>query len=110
MSDAARLRRDARAVWDAAVAAVRPEPLMTRAVAEYLADAAAARRILVVGGGKAGGAMAAGLEAALGNALAKVEGVVNVPDGPQPATQRIRLHPARPAGSNQPTADGVAGV
>jgi hydroxypyruvate reductase/glycerate 2-kinase len=110
MSDAARLRRDARAIWDAAVAAARPEPLMARAVADHLADAAAARRVLVVGGGKAGGAMAAGLEAALGDALTKVEGVVNVPDGPRPATQRIRLHVARPAGSNQPTAAGVAGV
>ncbi len=110
MTDADALRRDARAIWDAAVVAVRPEPLLARAVADRLADAATARRILVVGGGKAGGPMAASLEAALGDALAKAEGVVNVPAGPQPATRRIRLHPGRPAGSNQPTAAGVAGV
>ncbi|MFO0809669.1 MAG: DUF4147 domain-containing protein [Gemmataceae bacterium] len=109
MSD--RFRHDARAIWDAAIMAVRPEPLMANVVQTRLADViAAARRILVVGGGKAGGAMAAGLETALGDHTAKVEGIVNVPEGPQPATLRVRLHPARPAASNHPTVAGVEGV
>jgi hydroxypyruvate reductase/glycerate 2-kinase len=70
----------------------------------------AARRILVVGAGKASGAMAAALEAALPDLLPRLEGVVNVPADCVQPLRRIRLHAARPAGSNQPTAEGVAGA
>ena len=102
------------AIFDAALEAVRPEPLIGRAIEALPATwhewLAAAPRILVVGAGKAGAGMAVGLEAALTPHLAKVTGLVNVPAGSTVELQRIRLHPARPAGSNLPTAAGVAGA
>ncbi|MBX9622363.1 MAG: DUF4147 domain-containing protein, partial [Gemmataceae bacterium] len=67
-------------------------------------------RVLVVGAGKAGAGMAAGLEAALADRLDRVDGLVNVPDGTQAPLKRVRLHPARPPGVNEPTAAGVAGT
>jgi hydroxypyruvate reductase/glycerate 2-kinase len=83
-------------------AAVRQQPL-AGAVAR-------ARRIIVVGGGKAGAAMAAALEKNLSDRPDRVGGVVNVPaESVRPLTA-IRLHAARPAGTNEPTAAGVAGV
>jgi glycerate 2-kinase len=112
------LREHARAIWQAAVVAAdpfalvhtaltRPEPVLAKALAEP-------GRILVVGGGKAGAAMAAGVEAALADRLDRLAGVVNVPAETTGETsvplRAIRLHAARPAGSNQPTAEGVAGV
>lgn len=105
------LRLDARAIWQAAVDAVKPEPLVRAAlsrpeVAEALAQA---RRILVLGGGKAGSAMSAAVEAALADRLDRIEGFVNVPAGSAVPLKRIRLHAARPAGSNHPTAEGVTG-
>ena len=69
-----------------------------------------AGRILVVGGGKAGAAMAAGVEAALHDRLDRVSGVVNVPEGAVRPLRSVRLHAGRPAGVNHPTAAGVAGV
>jgi len=106
----AELRADARAIWDAAVEAAKPGPLIRSAMTSALAaELGTARRILVVGGGKAGSAMAVALEAAIASQLAKIEGIVNVPAGSEMPTQRIRLHPARPAGSNHPTHEGVAG-
>ena len=69
-----------------------------------------ANRVLVVGGGKAGAAMAAGAEAALANRLDRVAGIVNVPAGAVRPLAAVRLHAARPDGSNHPTAEGVAGV
>jgi hydroxypyruvate reductase/glycerate 2-kinase len=68
-------------------------------------------RVLVVGGGKAGAAMARGVEAALCSLSAtRLVGVLNVPPSLHPSLSGIRLHVARPAGSNHPTAEGVAGV
>src|SRR6185437_2671452 len=66
--------------------------------------------ILIVGGGKAGATMAAGVEAALSDQLERLSGVVNVPAETVRPMRAIRLHAARPAGSNQPTVEGVAGV
>src|SRR5947208_15928827 len=114
-SMSAGLREHARAIWQAAVDAVRPQDLLAAALADPAAPLAAALadapRILVVGAGKAGVAMSLGVEQALAAQLDRVEGVVNVPafEGPSP-TCKIRLHAARPAGSNQPTAEGVAGA
>src|SRR5205823_6526883 len=106
------LRRHAREIWQAAVDAVRPEPLVCQALADpHLAQVLhAAPRILVMGAGKAGAAMAAATEDALADVLDRVEGIVNVPAESVRPLRRIGLHAARPAGSNQPTADGVAGA
>jgi hydroxypyruvate reductase/glycerate 2-kinase len=105
------LRRHARAIWDAAVAAAEPESLVYRAVAGPLGDELrSAKRILVVGGGKAGAAMAAGLERALAGKLENLEGIVNVPEGVVRPLRKVVLHSARPAGSNQPTVAGVVGA
>jgi hydroxypyruvate reductase/glycerate 2-kinase len=79
---------------------LRADPRLREAVA-------AARRVLVVGAGKAGAAMAAALEAALGEQAHKLTGMVNVPGDAVRPLERIVLFPARPAGSNHPTADGV---
>ncbi len=108
------LRRHARAIWDAAVAAARPEDLLRAAFADpslHLLDAVArAPRILVVGGGKASAAMSAAVEEILAKYLERMEGIVNVPAESVRPLQRIRLHAARLAGTNEPTADGVAGT
>ena len=69
-----------------------------------------ADRALVVGGGKAGAAMATAGEEALADRLGRVEAGVNVPAESGAPVQAIRLHAARPAGTNQPTAEGVAGA
>jgi hydroxypyruvate reductase/glycerate 2-kinase len=65
----------------------------------------------VVGGGKAGAAMAQGVDAALGAvADGRLVGILNVPPCDRAAISAIRLHVARPAGTNEPTIEGVAGV
>ena len=90
-------REHALAIWQSAVDAVRPAPLVEAAVR---AEAAilAAPRVLVVGAGKAGPGMASGLEAALADRLERVEGLVNVPEGLTAPLKRVRLHAARPQG------------
>jgi len=105
-------RENALAIFQAAVDAVQP----ARLVAEYFTDPHMpeifrhAARILVVGAGKAGAAMADGLEQALPDCLGKMAGLVNVPEGSTANVQRVRLHPARPQGSNLPTRAGVVGT
>jgi hydroxypyruvate reductase/glycerate 2-kinase len=110
----ATLRRDAEAIWRTAVAAARPEELVRRTFADpslpLAWEVARARRIVVVGAGKAGAAMSAAVEVELADKLGKVEGLVNVPAGLVRPLRAIRLHPARPDASNQPTAEGVAGT
>ena len=113
MSDAAfPLRAHARSIWGAAVAAADPFELVRAALAgtELRRAVDHAGRILVVGGGKAGTAMAAGVEAALHDRLDRVSGVVNVPEGETRPLRSVRLHAGRPAGVNHPTAAGVVGV
>ncbi len=69
------------------------------------------RRIAVVGAGKAGAGMAAAVEAALGPRLCEqkqLAGIVNVPADCAGPLTRIVLRPARPAGVNEPTPEGVA--
>jgi glycerate 2-kinase len=107
------LREDALSIWHAAVDAVRPQDLIGRFVqsdAGFRAEIAAASRVLVVGAGKAGAAMAEALESALPEHLDKLTGVVNVPADAVRPLKRIRLHAARPAASNFPTVEGVAGA
>lgn len=108
------LRDHARAIWQAAVDSVDPFTLVRNALTNPPPDLCAvltgANRILIVGGGKAGAAMAAGAEAAFADRLDRVSGIVNVPAGTVRPLSAVRLHAARPDGSNHPTAEGVAGV
>src|SRR6476659_8077651 len=136
----AQLRSDALAIWHAGVEAVRSDRLVEQNVrldGDWLIfgddrlPLASVRRIAVVGAGKAGAGMAAGLEAALGPCVLaekQVAGWINVPADcipsvvgtlcvPLPAdgtrtvpTTYVHLHPARPAGINEPTAEGVFGA
>lgn len=123
---AQQLRDDALAIWHAGLAGVRSEQLICDAVqveGEYLlvGDEELALtdfdRILVVGGGKAGAGMAAGLLEVLGPNLVRekqLTGWLNVPadcvrELPTYGAPGITLHAARPAGVNEPTAEGVAG-
>ncbi len=106
-------RQHALAIWHAAVAAVRPDDLVYAALTDPALplhdELRRAPRILVVGAGKAGSAMCAGAEAALGDCLDRLEGLVNVPGMSPERAGKIRRHVARPPGTNQPTAAGVEG-
>ena len=81
------LREAARSVFDAGLAAADVAPLVRRALADV--RLAPSGRVLVVGAGKASGAMATAAEAALGDAI--TDGLVVVKDGYRTATRRIRL-------------------
>ena len=113
-------RRDAETIWQAGVAAVDSSLLVRHAVrcrATTLDvcgesfDLTKLSRLIVVGAGKAGAGMALGLETALGSRLldTKVTGWINVPADCVRPVHRIHLHAARPAGLNEPTAEGVFG-
>jgi len=116
------LRSDALRIWRAGVEAVRTERLIeetVRAGADRLwigperFDLGAIGRIAVVGAGKAGAGMVVALERALGNEVLTskdVHGWVNVPADCLRDTRRVHLHPARPAGLNEPTEAGVEGT
>src|SRR4051794_8232319 len=102
MADA---RHHAKVIWQAAVDAVRPERLLRVALNDaslrpLISDAP---RVLVVGAGKAGAAMARVVEHELADLGDRLTGVVNVPAQLVAPLAHIRLHAARPAGSNQPT-------
>jgi hydroxypyruvate reductase/glycerate 2-kinase len=103
-------REDALAIWNAAVQAALPGPLIERFFdSDPLAESILrAPRVIVVGAGKASAGMAEGLERALGTR--SIEGIVNVPEGASTSLSHVRLHAARPQGSNEPTAAGVAGA
>lgn len=121
MKDPAAQRRDALAIWRAGVNAVRSEQLV-RNVLRRDGDLLTIRghyfrvsdldRIVVVGAGKAGAGMAAAVESVLGPEIlaSKVEGWVNVPADCVRPLARIQLHAARPAGVNEPAAEGVEGA
>ncbi len=116
------LRNDALAIWQAGVDAVRSDALVQEQVrvAEGVLTIGADAwrldqidRIAVVGCGKAGAGMAAGLERALGQRVLadkRVVGWVNVPDDCVRPLNRIHLHGARPPGINEPTQAGVEGA
>jgi hydroxypyruvate reductase/glycerate 2-kinase len=105
-------REHALAIWQAAVAAAEPARLVGAALSDPILDnqLSQARRIIVVGAGKAGAPMSEAVESALADRLDRIEGIVNVPAEAVRPLQRIRLRGARPAGTNQPTADGVLGA
>ncbi len=119
------LKKDAMAVWLAGVDSVRGGLLVRRFVktdgqklwiGDDTIELDGIRRIAVVGAGKAVAHMAVGLEETLGPEVARekeLTGIVNVPmDCLEKATRlsRIHLHGARPAGCNEPRAEGVTGV
>src|SRR3990172_694878 len=92
-------REDARAIWQAVLAAADPAPL----VRAHLAALPAARHILVLGCGKASGAMARAAEEVLGARIAA--GFVVVKDGYTVPLARVRL---TEAGHPVPDARGLA--
>lgn len=122
MSSAQKLRSDAERIWRAGVDSVRPEVLLKREIqldgrtlhlGDWQGDLDSIGRILVVGGGKAGTAMVRELELILGPGLLaekRVTGWVNVPQGTLEPTSAIHLHAGRPAGVNEPRAEGVTGT
>ncbi|QDT49720.1 Putative hydroxypyruvate reductase [Symmachiella dynata] len=115
------LGRQALEIWLSGVDAVRSERLLQSAVRRKgdriaicdeqfsLGDIG---KIAVVGGGKAGAGMAAALENVLGQQILdeKVTGWINVPADCVRPLHKIHLHAARPAGVNEPTAEGVVGA
>ncbi|MGA0039885.1 MAG: DUF4147 domain-containing protein [Pirellulales bacterium] len=111
----ATLREDAEAVWQAALAAVAPDRLVTRRWKiegdQLFEDRVPldppvrfdrAKRIVVVGGGKAAAGLAAGLEELLPATL-PVSGLIGVPAGCGLALPRLEVREVRPVGRNEPT-------
>jgi hydroxypyruvate reductase len=118
---AEKLRRDALTIWRAGVDAVRGDRLIREHLhvrngkleiaGELSWPLDRPGRILVVGTGKVGAAMAQGVEDAFGDdwlAAKQVGGVVSVPADCVRPLRRIRLKAGRPAGRNEPTEQGVA--
>lgn len=126
MSDVRRspkqLREDALAIWRAGVHAVRSDRLVranvrvdgdTLRIADHEFRLSETERIAIVGAGKAGAGMALGLEEALGPQVLfskRASGWVNVPADCVRPLACTTLHPARPAGKNEPTEEGVLGA
>jgi glycerate 2-kinase len=81
------LREAARSIFDSALAAAAARPLVLRALAGV--GPPETGRLLVVGAGKASGAMAAAVEEAWGERVA--DGLVVVKDGYRAPTRRIRV-------------------
>lgn len=115
----------ARTIWQAGVDAVDSARLVqnvvsidghTLSVAGESFDLRTMDRIVVVGAGKAGTGMATAVEAVLNESVlqqSRVEcqltGWVNVPADCVRPLSAIHLHPARPAGLNEPTEEGEFG-
>ena len=106
------------AIWRAAVQAVDSTRLVRQAIrvedgqlviARQAIPIAKLRHIEVVGAGKAGAGMAWGAEESLSDLNKPITGWVNVPADCVRSLKSIHLHPARPAGINEPTEAGVAG-
>lgn len=121
MSPDSQLRRDAESIWRAGVAAVDSERLTTAAIqltntelviCGHEIPLSTLNRLVVVGAGKAGAGMAAGFEQAIGEQLVqdRLTGWINVPADCVRPLKSIHLHAARPAGVNEPTAEGVHGA
>lgn len=108
------MRDHARVIWQAAVDAVQPADLVGRALTDPALGIqqalAGAKRLVILGSGKAGSAMSTGVEETLAGFPGQVEGIVNVPAEAVRPLPHIRLHAARPAGTNQPTTAGVEGT
>ncbi|MEZ5940131.1 MAG: DUF4147 domain-containing protein [Planctomycetaceae bacterium] len=115
------LRQHVLAIWEAGVRAVDSRRLVVQSVTadsssitvgDTIWHAQSDSRVCVVGGGKAGSGMAAGLIEALGaDWISRMSGWINVPAGTENETcHPIHLHAARPAGVNEPRPEGIAGT
>src|SRR5580692_3244987 len=116
------LLSDALAIWHAGLNAVRSDRLVREAmhvdgqtlvIGDEEIPLPSLRSILVVGAGKAGAGMAAAVVEILGPQLAeekRLTGLVNVPADCVRRLKWIHVHAARPAGVNEPTAEGMAGA
>ena len=116
------MRSDALAIWQAGLEAVRSDFLVKQnvrveqdriTIGTESIRRSTIGRLLVVGTGKAGAGMAAGLEAALGPDVmdqTQLSGWIHVPADCVRPLARIHLHAARPAGVNEPTQAGVDGA
>jgi len=113
--ESGRLR--AESIWRAGVEAVQPRHciphelgLLEKSVNGWSPE----RDYLIIGGGKAGAAMAHATESFLlqqGIPSDRITGWVNVPEGSETARlQCVHLHPARPVGYNFPTPEAVRGT
>ena len=120
MSELPLISERALQIWNAGVKAVDSESLVfnaiqvagnTLSICGHSFILHGQEKLLVVGAGKAGSGMAAGVEAAIkGSDLEnRTTGWVNVPADCIRPLSRIHLHPARPASLNEPTAEGVYG-
>lgn len=114
----AKLTNDAHEIWMAGLDSVRAKPLVQRSVevqgnelviGGHSWPKESFDRILLVGGGKAGTAMAQGFLAAIDSWL-PVEGWINVPAGTEAELGAVKIHAARPASINEPTTEGVEGT
>lgn len=115
------LRDDALRIWQAGVAAVDSARLVLDAlsvtadslrIGDTYIPRQKLRHLEVLGAGKAGAGMAAGVQQALAPASDWLSwsGWVNVPSDCVRPLPHIHLHPARPAGVNEPTPAGVTGT
>ena len=120
------LIRDAIAIWQAGVEAVRADCVVERCVhwdgrwltiADHVFDLKKADRLIIVGAGKATAGMLSGLLASLQKSkkpLPKIAGWINVPQGsltPQgPLGSLVTICHARPQGCNEPTETAVDGT
>lgn len=114
------LRQDAEAIWQAALRAVAPQALVASrltVVGDALLcdgqplDPAVTLNVdvgvVVVGGGKAAAAVAAGLEQVM-PADRTMAGLIGVPEGCGLSLPRLSVREVRPAGRNEPTTACVA--
>ena len=110
-------RLQAETIWRAGVEAVQPRhciPQELGLLEALVRGWSPERHYIIIGGGKAGAAMAQATEAFLlqqGIPATKIKGWVNVPEGSQPTKlECVHLHPARPVGYNFPTPEAVLGT
>ena len=125
MNNPQTLAEHARLIWQAGVEAVDSGRLVKDVVSvdghlltinRESVDLRQLSRVVVVGAGKAGAGMAEAMEEVLSkevlqsaDATCELLGWVNAPADCVRPLPRIQLHAARPAGVNEPTAEGVKG-
>lgn len=109
------LREDALKIWHAGLEAVRSDRLVRETLEKRpdLTQVPPGGRLIVIGAGKAGSGMLAGVEQFFdrrGSSRPSIVGWINVPDDCVRPNALVPLHGARPAGVNEPTEAGVTGT